>query len=307
MASKENWKSNLLLQGDEQENDHSPNHRIQHNLTFLDGDDETYWENKDEKHDLSQGAINQEPEYCVEVDNKTEGSTPQPGLRQDPTSREELYKRCQWFDGFDEPVGPNAALSPPQRNHSKLSPKQVYRRMKSRRQVSPTAICSLKAEECEFEFSPARSQNLVGVCLPPGCIPSNMIVQVTREESQSGKETRAIMEIDGELDLWVRDICSQALRMVNVDEPWIMTTPVEPGASIVHDLHDQNWPELDGRTMLIGFLRSRKAAQRRNAICEELEMVTGLVKINGAKFSLWHLRKELPNTLRKEEIPEKNP
>ena len=77
--------------------------------------------------------------------------------------------------------------------------------------------------------------------------------------------------------------------------------------SIVHDLHDENWPEKDGSTMLIGFLQSQKAAQRRNAICEELEMVTGLVKINGAKFSLWHLRKELPNTLRKEKIPEKGP
>jgi len=118
-----------------------------------------YWENKDEKHDLSQGAINKELEYGVEVDEKTEGSTPQTRLRQDPTYREELYKRCQWFDGFDQPASTNAAPSPPQRNHSKFSPKQVYRRIKSRRQVSQTAICSLKAEECEFEFSPAQSQN----------------------------------------------------------------------------------------------------------------------------------------------------
>ena len=41
------------------------------------------------------------------------------------------------------------------------------------------------------------------------------------------------------------------------------------------------------------FLQNPKVASRRNATCEELEMVTGFVKVNGAKFSLWHLRKEL--------------
>ena len=45
------------------------------------------------------------------------------------------------------------------------------------------------------------------------------------------------------------------------------------------------------------FLQNPKVASRRNATCEELEMVTGFVKVNGSKFSLWHLRNELRESL----------
>lgn len=45
------------------------------------------------------------------------------------------------------------------------------------------------------------------------------------------------------------------------------------------------------------FLQNPRVASRRNATCEELEMVTGFVKVNGAKFSLWHLRSELRESL----------
>ena len=46
------------------------------------------------------------------------------------------------------------------------------------------------------------------------------------------------------------------------------------------------------------FFENQNWVVRRNAICEELEMTTSLVKINGVKFSLWHLRAELVNTLK---------
>ena len=92
------------------------------------------------------------------------------------------------------------------------------------------------------------------------------------------------------------DICDQALTKENADEPETMTAPVEAGATIVHDLQEEICPPENGN--LDGFFQSRKTSQRRRAICEELEMVTGLVKINGAKFSLWHLRKELPQTMK---------
>ena len=45
------------------------------------------------------------------------------------------------------------------------------------------------------------------------------------------------------------------------------------------------------------FMQNQREIVRRNAICEELEMTVGLVKINGMKFSLWHLRAELLNTV----------
>lgn len=128
-----------------------------------------------------------------------------------------------------------------------------------------------------------------------------MIVQVTREESHSGKETKAIMEIDGERDLWLEDICHQALTIKHAGEPRIMTAPFEAGVTIVHDLQEEICPEIGNvaNTMFNGFLQRRKAAYRRNAMCEELEMMTGFVKINGAKFSLWHLRKDLLQTTKR--------
>ena len=304
MASKKGFQTNPPWQCDERENTYSTNHQIQHHGTLL-HDGEIRWNNKDEKHDLS--VHPEEREYCSAL-------TLQHGRHQDPTSRKELYKRCHWFDDFDEPVGTNAAMSPPKRNHPKLSPKQVYGRMKSQPKVSPTDVCNLTAEECEFELSAQKSQTAsckssqfqVGVCLPPGCIPSNMIVQVTREESHSGKETKAIMEIDGERDLWLEDICHQALTIKHAGEPRIMTAPFEAGVTIVHDLQEEICPEIGNvaNTMFNGFLQRRKAAYRRNAMCEELEMMTGFVKINGAKFSLWHLRKDLLQTKKRKRFGE---
>ena len=46
------------------------------------------------------------------------------------------------------------------------------------------------------------------------------------------------------------------------------------------------------------FFENQNWVVRRNAISEELEMTTSLVKINGVKFSLWLLRAELVNTLK---------
>lgn len=111
------------------------------------------------------------------------------GLHQYPLSTEELYKRCKWFEGTD---GASVAFSISQSNHSKMSLKNLYHRVTSRREASPTTICSLEDEEHHFALSsqqPASAslktnpESPVPICLPPGCIPSNMIVQFTRKES----------------------------------------------------------------------------------------------------------------------------
>lgn len=41
------------------------------------------------------------------------------------------------------------------------------------------------------------------------------------------------------------------------------------------------------------FLRNSRVASRRDPICEELERVTSLEKVNRVRLSLWHLWKEL--------------
>ena len=78
------------------------------------------------------------------------------------------------------------------------------------------------------------------------------------------------------------------------DPPQVTSASTSRGLIIVLD-QEENIP-LPCKIFRI-FLQDPKVASRRNATCDELEMVTGFVKINGAKFSLWHLRNELRKSL----------
>lgn len=222
------------------------------------------------------------------------------GLHQYPLSTEELQKRCKWFEGTEEPAGASVSFSFAHSNQSKMSPKNLYHQFKSRRDASPTTICSLEDEEHHFALfsqQPASAslktnpKSPVPICLPPGCIPSNMIVQFTRKESQSGIQEEVTMEAGEELDMWVRDILDQ----ISLAEPDIIPQVVEKGVTTVQDLDEEVFLENNQlRGTFNCFLESPKASNHRNAICEELEMMTGIVKVNGARLSLWHFRKELP-------------
>lgn len=103
------------------------------------------------------------------------------------------------------------------------------------------------------------------------------------------------MEAGEELDMWVRDILDQ----ISLAEPDIIPQVVEKGVTTVQDLDEEVFLENNQlRGTFNCFLESPKASNHRNAICEELEMMTGIVKVNGARLSLWHFRKELPKTLK---------
>lgn len=78
------------------------------------------------------------------------------------------------------------------------------------------------------------------------------------------------------------------------DPPQVTSASTSRGLIVVLD-QEENIP-LPCKMFRI-FLQDPKVASRRNATCEELEMVTGFVKVNGAKFSLWHLRNELRESL----------
>ena len=120
-------------------------------------------------------------------------------------------------------------------------------------------------------------------------------------------EARSFIIVDTQLELdpqqesepWMSDICEQALSMGNTDQPCLISSPVSPASIVVHDMEEDVSLEnnIHSNYVLKMFLQNQRVVYRRNAICEELEMNTGFVKINGAKFSLWHLRAELQNTL----------
>ena len=228
-------------------------------------------------------------------------STLQPGIhRQQMTlDLESLHKTCHWFDDIEAPADTHAALFSSQTNRSTRLLKKIYR------QVSLTAVCSLTVqvtEESEFHFTPSESstashnpsRTVIEVCFPPGYIPSNTIVQVTRERSQSEAKAKAtIKQNDGlELNLWIEDICNQALTFENFSRPGIICAPC---VAVVHDLEEETSPEEShlACSMFKSFLENKIAPHRRNATCEEIELTTSFVKINGAKFSLWHLRNQL--------------
>ena len=284
---------------DEQENTHSPDHQIQNRVRSLDGAQAHLREHSDHLNEQLIAQYEELVEYTL-VDTKTDASVRQPEHSQYPMTREELYKRCHWFD---EPVGACETLSPCQSNVARLSPKLLYRQVKSRWKVSPTRLSTSEDEEDELGLSAGQlatgsqstSQTVVQVCLPPGCIPSNVIVDLSREESRSGTEAAVTVMADDEVDIWVEDICKQ----MNFEQAGNVFPLVETDIDIVHDLGDV-WPENSylATTTLSFFAQSKKAPCRRNAICEELEMLTGFVKVNGAKFSLWHLRKDLLKALK---------
>lgn len=96
-------------------------------------------------------------------------------------------------------------------------------------------------------------------------------------------------------DSWIQDLCSQALSLEGLFEPEVTSASTSCGLITVHDLAEENTAEMNPLPckMFKSILQNPKVSSRRNAICDELEMVSGFVKINGAKFSQWHLRNEL--------------
>ena len=247
----------------------------------------------------------EELEECVSLGIEADVLTRHPEPNRYPLPREDLYKRCQWFDSAEELVDTNSTLSPSQMNQPKLSPKQVYRRMKPRGQLSNSLISSLESDEKEFVSSPEKpfaaaqsiSPTVLPVCLPPGCVPPNVTVQLTREEAQSRTDAKVTMQSDEELDCWLKDICQQMI----FEKPHIMPSVIETEITMVHDLAEVLSQNV-GSSEFNCFQKSRKAPLRRNAICEELEMLIGLVKVNGAKLSLWHLRREFVKTLKSRKL-----
>ena len=225
--------------------------------------------------------------------------TEQSGLHEDQLLRGVTQKRCQWFSDTQVDVDLNASSSfSPNKRSAAHSPK-IRKRVQLQRKKSSCRVHSVIDKNPGPDYSLGHSESesstevcttrstVISLCFPPGCIPSGVIAQI----SATSKE-RSFVPLDKgwEVDLWMDNICAEAsTTLTNQAQPEMISAPV------VHDLKED--AELENNLLpnavLEMFLKNHRVVYRRNAICEELERIMSLVKINGRKFSLWHLRAEL--------------
>ena len=221
--------------------------------------------------------------------------TEQSGLHEGRFSRGVKQKRCQWFSDTQRAVDSNVNKRSPA-----PSSKKTRKRVQLQRKKSSCTVHSVSDENPDSVYSSGPStavcavrSTVVSLCLPPGCIPSEVIAQVSSEVTYSTPKEMSFVSLDigCEVDPWINNICAEASTLTKPAQPGIISAPV------VHDLKEDISLEnnLLANAVLEMFLQNQRVVYRRNAICEELEMITGFVKINGAKFSLWHLRAELQN------------
>ena len=280
------------------------------------------WDDKETCH-TAEGSDARSSDYqtnklldlqCDELGTESEETdsaiTEQSGLREDPLSIGVMQKQCQWFSDTQEAVDANVTSTFSQDKRSTVpSSKRIRKQVKLRRKKSSCMVHSVSDENQDPDYSAGQSPSsttvcsvrptVVSFCLPLGCIPSEVIAEVPAEITSSTPQERSLVPLDKgcEVDPWINNICAEASTLMNPAQPGMVSVPGLSALTVVHDLNEDTALEnnLHGNTVLKMFLQNQRVVYRRNAICEELEMITGIVKINGARFSLWHLRAELQN------------
>ena len=236
--------------------------------------------------------------------------TEQSGLREGSFSRGVAQKQCQWFSDTQEALDASVASSLSlDKRPAAPSSKKIRKRVKLQRKKSSCMVHSVLDENRDPDYSSRHSgsstavctvrSTVVSLCLPPGCIPSEVIAQMPAKVTYSTPKERSFVPLDKgwEVDPWINNICAEASTLKNPAEPGMISVPGLSALTVVHDLKEDIALEnnLLANAVLKMFLENQRVVYRRNAICEELEMTTSFVKINGAKFSLWQLRAELQN------------
>ena len=280
-------------------------HQIQNNSS-LPGGSEAHWSDDQTSKQFTLSC--DKPEIrTAEREFSTEDSVFQ-------EQRAGLRKHCHWFDDTADSFEADGASSSSPNNFSIPSPKRTFGRRRMKEEKSSSSVQTLKDKDDDSancaEYSrdtpSATYPRHMQVCLPPGCIPTDVILQVPQNETQSTPQWRNVMTEDTEVDLWMQDICHQAMTLQNsfvqpiISAPVISTLPV--ARELEGDVSREKTPSTD--ILLELFLENQERVVRRNAICEELEMTMSLVKINGVKFSLRHLREELLNTMKIRKLQE---
>ena len=126
-----------------------------------------------------------------------------------------------------------------------------------------------------------------------------MIAQVPAKVTYSTSKESGLVLLDKgcEVDPWINNIFAEAPSLTNPAQTGMKSAPGLSTLTVVHDLKEDisRGNNILSNAVLKMFLENQRVVNRRNAICAELEMIKGFVKINGAKFSLWELRAELHN------------
>ena len=234
----------------------------------------------------------------------------QSGLREGPLSLGVTQKQCQWFSGTQEAVDSNMVSPFSLDKHSAApSSKKIRHRVKLLRNKSSCTVHSVLDENRHSGYFSRHagsstaagtvSSTVVSLCLPPGCIPSEVIAQVPSKGTHSTPKERGLVLLNKgcEVDQWINNIFAEVSTLTNPAQTGMISAPGLSALTIVHDLKEDisRGNNILANPVLKVFLENQRVVYRRNAICEELEMITGFVKINGAKFSLWQLRAELQN------------
>ena len=132
----------------------------------------------------------------------------------------------------------------------------------------------------------------VSSCKPDMLHRPELYKQCVCVDYQASYEAIAITELsDGEQ---AANCCRQALPVKAGSSPGITSASSGRSLITISDL-EVNLAEQSPLPCKIFkcFLRNSRVASRRDPICEELERVTGLEKVNRVRLSLWHLWKEL--------------
>ena len=234
----------------------------------------------------------------------------QSGLREGPSSRGVTQKRCQWFSDTQEAFDSNMVSPFSLDKHSAApSSKKIRHRIKWQRNKSSCTVHSVLDENLHSGYFSRHAgsstatctvrSTVVSLCLPPGCIPSEVIAQVPAKVTYSTSKESSLVLLDKgcEVDPWINNIFAEAPSLTNPAQTGMKSAPGLSTLTVVHDLKEDisRGNNILANSVLKMFLENQRVVNRRNAICAELEMITGFVKINGAKFSLWELRAELHN------------
>ena len=131
---------------------------------------------------------------------------------------------------------------------------------------------------------------LVGVssCKPDMLHRPELYKQCDWVDSQANYKAIAITELsDGEQ---AANCCGQLLAVKGGSSPGIMSASSGRSLITIRDL-EVNLAQQSPLSCKIFkcFLRNSRVASRGDPICEELERVTGLEKVNGVRLGLWHL------------------
>ena len=112
-----------------------------------------------------------------------------------------------------------------------------------------------------------------------------MIAQVPAKVTYSTSKESGLVLLDKgcEVDPWINNIFAEASTLKKPAQTGMTSAPGLSTLTVVHDLKEDisRGNNILANSVLKMFLENQRVVNRRNAICAELEMITGLLKSTG--------------------------